>query len=304
MNVVPVRQREDATIGDVLREVWRLRWWLVGSMLVPALFAFAYAKLAPPVYKASVLVKVVSEEQGGALNGLISQVGGLASFAGLSSLGQGGGRVEPLAVLKSRSLAEEFIKQENLRPVLFPDRWDAENERWVKGDPTGPAAGRTVREFTKEVLRIEEEAATGLVRVEVRWHAPDLAARWANSYIDLANRRVQQRAIEMAAMRLRYLNEELTKSSDLQLQQAIYKLMQSEISSAMVATVRKDFAFSILDPAAVPDRDDPSWPRTLPLVVVAGVLGLILCLSIAAWVNWLRVGAVSRSGKPNQPVSG
>ncbi|MCB0257445.1 MAG: hypothetical protein KDI55_27290 [Anaerolineae bacterium] len=300
MNSVPVQQRENATIADVLLEVWRLRWWLVGAMLVPALFAFLYAMLASPVYKASVLVRVVSEEQGRPLDSLISQVGGLASLAGMSSLGKGDGRVEPLAVLKSRSLAEDFIKQENLRPVLFPKWWDAESERWVIGDPDGPPAGRTIREFWNDVLRIEEDAATGLVRVEIRWHDPAIAARWANSYIDLANKRLQQRAIAMAESRLLFLNQELAKGGDIQLQQAIYKLMQSEISSAMVANVRRDYAFSILDPAVPPDVDDPWWPRTVPLVVMASIVGLILGLCLAAWIRWARLSALSPSSEAIQ----
>jgi uncharacterized protein involved in exopolysaccharide biosynthesis len=288
MNAPSARQYEVATIADVLRELWRIRWWLAASALVPAILAFTYAKFAIPVYKASVLVKVVAEEQGGAFDGLISQVGGLASLTGLSSLGKGDGRIEPLALLRSRSLAEDFIKQENLRPFLFPDWWIAESASCIKSGPGGPPAGRTVRKFTNDVLRIEEDAATGLVRVEVRWHDPSVAARLANSYIDLANKRSQQRAIAMTELRLRFLNQELSKGGDVQLQQAIYKLMQSEISSAMVANVRSDFAFSILDPAVPPDKDDPWWPRALPLVVMAGILGLILGLCLAAWVRWMR----------------
>lgn len=288
MNVGLVPERENTTISDVLREVWRIRWWLIGSTLVPAITALLYAQLASPIYKSSVLVKVVSEDQRGVPDGLISQVSGLASLAGLSSLGGSDGRIEPLAVLKSRSLAEDFIKQENLRPVLFPDWWNNADGLWVKGGPDGPPAGRTVREFTKDVLRIEEDAATGLVRVEMRWHDPVAAARWANAYIDLANRRLQQRAIAMAELRLKFLNAELAKGGNIQLQQAIYKLMQSEISSAMVANVRRDFAFSILDPAVVPDVDDPWWPRAVPLFVMAALVGLIAGLCSAAWIRWAR----------------
>lgn len=296
MNAVSTQQCEDVTIADVLREVWRIRWLLVVSILVPAVLAFTYAKLEPPVYKASVLVKVVSEEQGGALDGLISQAGGLASLAGLSSLRKGDGRVEPLAVLKSRSLVEDFIKQENLRPVLFPGWWDAESARWKKGNPDGPPAGRVVREFTKNVLRIEEDPATGLVRVEMHWRDPAVAAHLANSYIDLANKRLQQRAVAMAELRLRFLNQELAKGGDVQLRQAIYKLMQSEISSAMVANVRRDYAFRILDPAVGSDIDDPWWPRAVPLVIMAAIVGLILGLCLAAWIRWVRLG-VSPSNK-------
>ena len=282
---LPVEGRVDeATLGDVLRAVWQLKWWL-GAWIAAALAcAVAYALLATPVYKATALVQVVTESGSGGLNDLLPKLGGLASLAG-ASLGRGDTRVEPIAVLKSRSLADEFIQQENLKPVLFPELWNVASGKWTKGSAQGPTSGQAVRRLTRVVRRIEEDAATGLVRVEFRWRDPRLAAEWANSYIELANRRLQQRAIDDAAKRLRYLNEELSKSPDIQLKEAIYRLMQSEINTAMVANVRKDFAFTILDPAVAADEDDVDWPRAVPLIAVAIALGLMAGLLSAVSMN-------------------
>lgn len=285
-------QVDEATLGDVLRAAWRLKSWLVAWIAATLAGGGAYILLATPVYKATVLVQVVTASGNGELTDLLPKLGGLAGLAGVS-LGRGGGSVEPIAVLKSRSLADEFIQKNNLRPLLFPEFWNGATAKWTEKNPQGPTSGQAVRRLTREVRRIEEDVATGLVRVEFRWRNPALAAEWANSYIELANRRLQQRAMDDAAKRLKYLNEELAKSPDVQLKEAIYQLMQSEINTAMLASVRKDFAFTILDPAVAADEDDVAWPRAAPLVAVAIVLGLILGLLSAVSMNHsaLRLGS-------------
>ena len=51
------------------------------------------------------------------------------------SLGGGGNKDEYLQYLQSNAFTARFIEDEKLLPVLFADRWDAENDRWKVDDP-------------------------------------------------------------------------------------------------------------------------------------------------------------------------
>lgn len=280
--------RDSGTSGSAtvyLREVWKAKWWLVLGTLLPMLAALAYSLTAEPVYRVSVLTKVVSGEEMDAVGQAFGSLNAISGLVGLPAIRGNSDRTESIAFLKSRSLAEDFIESQGLRPLLFSSSWDPANQRWKEPGIAGPGRGRTVREFWKRILRVEEEPATGLVRVEFRWTDPVVAADWANKFVHLANSRLQARAIDFSKQRIRYLREELDRSEDIQLKQAIYRLMQTEINSAMVANVRKDFAFSIIDPATPPDQDDPWWPRKLPILVMTGVFSLLAALGLLAVFN-------------------
>ena len=56
-----------------------------------------------------------------------SALGSVSGFAALAGLGLGGNDYateEAIAVLKSESLTEAFIQDNNLLPELFPKSWD------------------------------------------------------------------------------------------------------------------------------------------------------------------------------------
>src|SRR5581483_8751601 len=85
---------------------------------------------ATPVYRAEVLLAPVSSSKGDGIASLFGQLGDLASLVE-TYVGSGKDRTaESIATLKSRALAIAFINERNLKPVLFPDRWDPVDQRW------------------------------------------------------------------------------------------------------------------------------------------------------------------------------
>ena len=110
---------------SLLRRHWRLIAAVVGAATV---IAIVWSLFLPKTYKAEATIATVSSG-GGALSGLAGQFGGLASLAGVS-IGGGGESAKLIAILKSRSLAENVIRQENLMPILFASQWDAEGKKW------------------------------------------------------------------------------------------------------------------------------------------------------------------------------
>ncbi len=97
--------------------------------LVTTGVALAAAFLMTPIYRAETLLAPVSEEQSAGLQTLASQFGDLAALAGIN-VGRGKDKTaEYVAALKSRAASVAFIKEQNLMPVLFADKWDKANKR-------------------------------------------------------------------------------------------------------------------------------------------------------------------------------
>lgn len=98
----------------LLQQVWRGRWLVVGCTLLAALIGVAIALNKPNLYTASVTALPPVEKSGG-LGAKLGQYADLASMAGMTLPGGGGGSVdEILAILDSRDLAMRLAREFSL----------------------------------------------------------------------------------------------------------------------------------------------------------------------------------------------
>jgi hypothetical protein len=237
-----------------------------------------------PKYRAEVvMVPVKADDSRAALASMVGQLGGLASLAGVS-LGGGGNKDEYLQYLQSNAFTARFIEDEKLLPVLFADRWDANNNRWDVDDPADvPTLADGVRLFERSVRAVQEDRRTGVVTLAVVWKDRELAARWANLLVERVNRDLSERAIAESDASVRYLEGELAKTSVLELRDSIYRLIENQIKTVMLANVRQEYAFKVIDPAVAPDVDDVVRPKKLAMILIGGVFGGAIGLLLVLW---------------------
>lgn len=252
-----------------------LRWRFVTlTALICALLAAAAGWLMTPIYRAQVLFSVSSEEEQNELTRLVGSVSSFATLAGLGTALTASRREESLAVLRSREFTEGFIRDNNLLPVIFEDRWDARTQRW--SDEDVPSLWEANRIFDQDIRTIREDKITGLVTLSIDWHDPAVASQWANELVQRADKLLRQLDISEAERSLKYLEAEADKTSVVGIQQAIYRLTEEQIKRIMLAKVRDEFAFKIIDPSAPPDEDDFVKPNRPAFVLVGLLLGLLL----------------------------
>src|SRR5690606_21419699 len=146
----------------------------------------------------------------------------------------------------SRSLSEEFIRENEVARHLFPDQWDSHSGSWKtrrrtlrdkvssviarmardegqkSGDTLGPSMWQTIERFDKDVRAIRSDPQTDLITVEFQFRNPQVAANWANAYVELGDRELRQRAIAEAERAIKYLNEEAAGTTLAELRATIY----------------------------------------------------------------------------------
>lgn len=272
-----------------LRELWEAvvehRALVAAITSVSTAIAVAVALLLTPVFRAEVLLAPVASESKAGLAGLAGQFGDLASLVGIN-LGSGDLTQEAVAALKSRLLTEAFIKDKNLLPVLFEDDWDAEKKRWKHEDPEDiPTLWKAYELFDEDVRAVSIDKKTGLVTLAIEWKDAAQAAAWANELVARVNRQRQLEAIEEAENSIAYLQEQLKRTSTVEVQQAIYRLIETQTKAIMVAKTRRDYAFKIIDPAVPPE--EKSRPKRALIVAFGFVLGTALGVLVAFAKNKL-----------------
>ena len=274
---------DEINLLEIWNIVWTGKWRIIGGTLVAVVLSVAYAMSATEWYRADVLLAPATERGSSSLP---NQLGGLAALAGVNVGGDDS--VEAVATVKSREFARGFIEEFDLLPVLFADLWNAEKQGWMVEDPSEqPDIRDAVRLFHEEMLRVSEDRATGLVTLAVEWTDPEVAARWAMLLVERLNSIMRQRALEEAETNVSYLQQQLAQTNVVTLQQAVGRLLESELQKLMLARGTQEFAFRVIDSAEPPKRR--VRPKRTLIVIVGTLVGGLASLA------WVFLGHALRS---------
>ena len=277
--VISGEQRPNDDAGDIdFARIWRVirgaKYLILTSTIVCTGIALAIALATTPIFRAETVITTVRNGNLAGQSG--GQFGGLANIASLAGVNLDSGSSadrEAKAVLESRSLVQEFIGRNDLIHVLIP------------GTGKPPTMWLAVKDFKEGVLTIREDKRTGLVTIDVDWEDPAVAAKWANGFVALANERLRARAIDEATRNIAFLNAQIPQTSVVEVQRAIYNLIESETKTLMLANVRMEFAFTVIDPAVPPERK--YRPRRSLYVLYGMFLGFAIGV-LAAYVRSAR----------------
>lgn len=272
---------------SIIRLVSAARWLILGMVMLGLALATVAFVLMKPVYEVEIVLAPIEEKgDNNGLGALASQLGGVAALAGASGLQQSNVLNEAIATLKSRDFLRQFIDQYQLMPLLFEKHWDADNAVWRKPDDA-PTLHDAHRLFT-EIFTIKYDRRNSIVTLLFEWHDPVLAATWLNDMVELLNQHTRTNVINGAEKSLQYLKDELRKTNIVELRQAIYRLTEAEVKKIMLANVRDDYIFKVIDPAIPPDEDNYIRPKPVVLFGLGFVFGLVSGLFLAFARNLIR----------------
>lgn len=263
---------------------WHVYWQIlleqkkrIGLIVaVSTLLGLGTAFLMTPIYRTETLLAPVTQEKTGELGSFVAQFSDVAGLVGQNRGGSGrDGAAEAIAALKSRALATTFFKEENILPELFPRKWDSEKKVW-KVNSDAPTVWKAFEEFDRNIRFVSVDNKTGLVTLTIEWKDPIRAAQWANKLVNIVNARLRAEAVEDADKSISYLKEQLGVTSEVEVQQAIYRLIEAQIKRRMVANTREEYAFKVIDPAVTPER--PARPKKLVVTLAGFDVGLMIAV--------------------------
>jgi uncharacterized protein involved in exopolysaccharide biosynthesis len=231
------------------------RWTILLSTLIVGAAATTFAFLATPMYRADITLTVVKEKEGNGsdLGGSLSDIANLAGV----NIGQSSDEDAHKAVLSSRHLIQVFIERYGLLPTLH-----------------SPTLWKAVNHFHDDLLNIKDDQRKSTTLVAITWTDPAVAARWANDFVALCNELIRTKALDQAKRNVDYLTEQVGKTTSVDVQHALYDLVESETKKLMLANERTEYAFAVADPAVAPEiRSSPK--RTMLLFGGLGLGGFI-----------------------------
>lgn len=243
---------------------------LIGAVaLVFAIAANIGTRFMQRAYMSSISMLSAQEDNDTAVQRVTSQLGAVAGLLGVG--GQGGRRDvnESLATLRSRSLVGDFLKAEGFLDDIY-DLFGPEALAGLSEDDRLQAA---ISYFQDNVLTVAYDTRTSLMVVSMTWIDRHVAAKLANDYIAFANEAMRQRAIASARNRIEFLHKAADDAATVDLRQAIYRLVETQVNAEMMAQTKPDYAFLIMDPAVPSGVGGYVRPQKWLLTVIAGMFG-------------------------------
>lgn len=278
------KNQDHANLIDYWRVIYNYRSTVLFVATIMISISTLFAVLSTPIYRTEILLSPAQEDE--TSSSALAQLGGLASIVGLN-FGSGGSTEESLAVLKSKAFLDQFIKDKELLPILFKKKWDSEAHHWKVNDSEDIPSIRDAYEFfTKYIFSTSTAKDSGLVTVSLEWSDPKLIAAWANELINRLNDHQRRGAIAEGQKSIEYLEKQLRETSVVEMQQTLYRLIESETQKMMIANVREEYAFKVIDPAVVPEKKVK--PKRAIIITLGGFTGLMLGIFLAFFRSFIK----------------
>ena len=158
---------EQVSFADLWLVVKKYKAVIISIVIVAVITAILYALSLPAIYRATVLMaqSAGTPQISGAIREF-SRFSDLTSLAGIGVNVPEQNATEnqiAMARMKSRTFTNQFIKENNLLPILFVDDWDKEKGEW-KNDKT-PSYWDSYNAF-KDVSNISTDTE-GMVHLSV-----------------------------------------------------------------------------------------------------------------------------------------
>lgn len=252
-------EENEFSLGAIIGSFWRHRLAVGLISLACAIIAGVVVFTTKPVFRAETVVVNARESGLNRMSMFGSELGGIASLAGVDLSQNNGLNQEASAVLESRYLAEDFVQRNDLVSALLPN------------PSKPPTLWQAAKRFKEDLLVIRKDQRRGTTTVSIEWTDPAVAARWTNDYVALADELIRGRAIQNATRNIAYLNDQLARTNDVELRRVMYSLVEEETKTLMLANGRSQYAFEVVDPAVAPELK--VGPHRLLMTLVGFTLG-------------------------------
>lgn len=297
-------------MSELLSVLWQSKKLIVALTLIFFGAGIVYSFTLPNTYKAQAILAPADDSNSNALSGVAGQFGGLASLAGVSLPGSGVDRVTvAMEVLRSRVFIADFINKRDIsiplmaakhwngkEVVLDSDIYNTETSSWGDDfliDGNKNPTDWDLYDAFMDITKASQDKTTGLVTVSIEHISPVLARDWVDWLITDLNQHIKDNDVKEAQTSVVFLEEQIKKTPVADMQKMFFQLIEKQYQTIMLANVREQYMFKVLDPAVIPQNK--SNPKRALIIIVYSLFGFMLGVAtVLINVMW-RQGTKSSS---------
>jgi uncharacterized protein involved in exopolysaccharide biosynthesis len=255
---------DEINLLDYVKVIVRNKMLICAIVSIVVIATIVVSFVITPVYEAKAVIAPATKSGDSSGASLLAAQFGISAPASSSMS-------EIVNLLKSNILKEEIIKKHNLLPVFFQDKI-------LRGKSEGQKIWKGVR-YLQSTLKVNPNQKDNNIQVSMQFRDPKMAADIVTYTLLELTDHMSNEARRVADTNKKYLESQIDKTADPFIKTKIYALIAQQIETAMMAEVKENFAFKILDPPRTPDMK--TKPKQIQMVIIAFVVSLFLGIFIA-----------------------
>ena len=267
--------RDEIRPADYARVVWKHKRLISGIVGVALTGAVITSFVMRPVYEAkAVITPAAKSSEPAGLMGMSA----IATQFGISPPASSN-IWEIINLLKSDILKEKMIKKHNLIPVLL-------EKRTMEGKSEEQKMWTGIRRL-REASSITFSQRENSIRISVIFKDPKIAAYLLSCTLGELTDHMSSEARRVAETNKKYLETEVDRTADPFIRTKIYSMIAQQIEASLLAEVKENFAFKVLDPPRVPDKKKGPKRGLIVMIsfAVSLFLGIFAALGKEFWIN-------------------
>ncbi len=284
-----IRNDDEIDLIELFTVIWRHKVFIA---LLTTLFTFSsvyYALTLKNYYKSEAVLSVASDS---GMNSALSNLGGLASLAGINlPKGKADKSVVALETIKTRDFLRHLITIEDILPsIMASESYDIEskkiqfnekiynktNAEWVR-EPTGNRGSKPshleAHKTYLNMVSVSQDKINNLIMISVEHLSPIFAKELLELIINETNEIIRSKDLQVSSDAIMFLNNEIPKATLITMKEAINRLLQSQLETQMLSKVSKEYVLKVIEPPFIPEVK--SKPRRAIICIFGSLLGLI-----------------------------
>ena len=256
----------EKTLYDVLRDVWRAKFWMLGFVIIMTIAAFVFLSVANDFYRAEMIIAPASPmgqslQKAGDMGEGSTQLGeedfqSNAAFLRFENTYNGASvanfLVRDKEIITGLALDRTFEFSENL------EKWNAEN----------------LSEYLKKRVRLEPVSGTPLRRMIYLHPDKKFAVDMVKRIHRITDEMIRARILVETNQRIDYLNASLGKTTNPDHKRSLANLLMEQERLKMMVSLDQPYAASIIEPAYSSVR--ARWPDPYIIYPVFIFIGMLL----------------------------
>lgn len=252
--------------------------------------AILYSFLLPNIYQSRALL--APQESMGAMTSSAQKYSNLANLAGINfnSKLDSGNKTKAMKKVVSLSFFQNNILPKIYLPnllavdsfdlqskTLIYDKniYDKTSKKWVRDfkypQKLIPSPQEGFKVFLDKHLVIDEDQKTGFVTIAINHQSPFIAQKWTELIVIELNEFFRKNDKEQAEKSIKYLNQQMVKSSFAEIRQVIAALIQQETQNLSLIEAKIEYVFAFIDPPVVMEEKDK--PRRAIIIFIGFLFG-------------------------------
>jgi uncharacterized protein involved in exopolysaccharide biosynthesis len=142
-----------------------------------------------------------------------------------------------------------------------------------------------LRELDK-IVEIHHNVKENAITITVDYRDPEMASKIVEHFLTALTDHMSSETRRVATINRHYLEDQLGKTADPLIRQKIYNLIAQQVETSMMAEVKENFAFKIIDPPKVPDKKIK--PKRIQMVILSFVVFIFIGVFAAFFMEYLE----------------